>query len=975
MKAFITHMRYENRDGVLVVDMYGRYENGEKLELEVYGTRPFFYTTIEDPYSVVPQNYHSLIIDVKKEGTLLIPENGISKTNKVFVKYPFDVPKIRDFFGEKGAYAFEADIPYTDRVRFDYGIKSGISVDFDASVKKCSIEQIKAIPFKTKDRRCIIDIETMDAEGFSKPDVADQPIVCLTAYDDYDDTYTIFYTGVVDNKLFADIVKSLSINEYIYKAKIKLVSCINEQVMLSQFSKYLQKTAPDVLLGWNLTNYDKEYLLTRNKVLDTGIEFEEFKYEWMDSMAEFGKLHETKMYTSLDECANEILHLSKIPRMSISEMYENNKPALLAYNLWDVVLVKMIDDKLEMTDYCWSIATSAGCDLSNVIHNGKVVDNFILHETTRLGYVLPSKNNNKATKVDKGGYVENPFSGTIENVAVFDLKSEYPSIMITLNMSPETIVPDKDAREGEYYTVPSGRRYYKSPRGLIPNFLLSLNGMRDEVKRKIANKEYSNDAEQTELRALDNMQKALKFLINSFYGVLGNEYFRLNDGRIGSDITQIGQLLRQFISDKLKEKGCTIRYGDSVTGDSIIAIKTQTKDGAVTNEVPIEQLFMRAEKTIDGKEYYFPSGLSVLSVNINNKDLRTKYCNVKYIMRHKTNKKLYSVRTNSKNNVKVTEDHSIITWDGHYPIDLKCTTPKDIQDKYLMVRDKESLDWYITQLSSCFEVYNPHDNDIYVYDLKVEDTHTFFANNILVHNTDSVMITMDGADIETYQQLEQYVNSVMIEFFNPFGATKTVAQVNFEKIYSKWFQGGAKKRYAGFVSWKGHYVEPYLEIKGYEMRRHDSSTLLKRAQIEFFKILINEGLDKAIEYAQNLVNDIWEGKHDDEILIPATYSTDDYKNIPIHYRALQYSLKNTNLKIKHGEDFKWVYIKSINGYPKTDVIALPWNSSVPDYVEIDYLLMVEKCVNPLVNIIESLGVNRNIINYHNWRSKSLETFF
>lgn len=53
--------------------------------------------------------------------------------------------------------------------------------------------------------------------------------------------------------------------------------------------------------------------------------------------------------------------------------------------------------------------------------------------------------------------------------------------------------------------------------------------------------------------------------------------------------------------------------------------------------------------------------------------------------------------------------------------------------------DKLGYEFDLSRVLSCDEVF---DYDDYVYDVEIADTHTFFANDILVHNTDSCYITL-----------------------------------------------------------------------------------------------------------------------------------------------------------------------------------------------------------------------------------------
>ena len=65
-----------------------------------------------------------------------------------------------------------------------------------------------------------------------------------------------------------------------------------------------------------------------------------------------------------------------------------------------------------------------------------------------------------------GGHVEEPIKGLQTDIVYFDFKSLYPSIIISKNISPDTLVEDDN---DECHITPEfGYKFRKSPQGFIP---------------------------------------------------------------------------------------------------------------------------------------------------------------------------------------------------------------------------------------------------------------------------------------------------------------------------------------------------------------------------------------------------------------------------------------------------------------------------------------------------------------------------
>lgn len=281
-----------------------------------------------------------------------------------------------------------------------------------------------------------------------------------------------------------------------------------------------------------------------------------------------------------------------------------------------------------------------------------------------------------------------------------------------------------------------------------------------------------------------------------------------------SDIKQINK-----VSNDLVE----VIYGDSVTGDTMIS----TKEGYMSIEEMYNDGYNSKEK--NGKEYV----KSFIKV----KSPYGEYNNIKYIMRHKTHKKLYGITTKNNNYVKVTEDHSLMICKSNlYKKDFDLF----VQLKELSPKETEIGDYVLT-LQGTSIITNIEDLGIYedyVYDICVDTNdktqHVFYANDILVHNTDSLYLSYEGVinSIEGSENwtidekanfivrlnqefLDQHNREVMDEHYKSRHAN-SVQNFELETLALSGVWLNVKKRYAQVLLWKDgktYSTEDSLPIK------------------------------------------------------------------------------------------------------------------------------------------------------------------
>jgi len=545
MKILVTKMANTNNRSIFNgVDIFGRDENGEKWSATITGLKPYMF--VEKYDKSIPEVTHY--------------EVGAGKTlkneplTKLFVNHPGQIPAVKSHFFTH----WEADIKWVDRVRYDCGIKNTIRVPEGKNL----LEPKDIIPiaddYSIDFRYAVIDIETWDDGPFPDPEEAPQKIVMFTLWDSFKKKYLLVTLDEVDNDKIIEEFKK----QFGFEPDVTIKSVKTESELLISFKNVLMMTQPDIVTGWNFKNFDWPYIIKRMEI--NNVEFDPKPYAVMDVMGGYKILRETLGPNNLEEVAQNELGVGKLPIERIYKIWETDREKIAAYNIGDVYLTEEINKLKDVLNFHTAMCRFAGSPYEYWNYNSFLVDSYLFHRLK--GHVqIPSRGIIQTKKIEAGGLVFEPKKGIFENVAVLDNKSEYPSVMRSLNMSPETGVESGEHPNDEVYTAPSGNQYLKEPLGLIPMIMNEMIESRTQMKEEMV----KFDLGTKEYKTWWSKQNATKYFINSFYGVLGavgkdgKANFRLADGDIGSDVTEIGRLHAKWNADFLIDKGYDIIYGDT----------------------------------------------------------------------------------------------------------------------------------------------------------------------------------------------------------------------------------------------------------------------------------------------------------------------------------------------------------------------------------------------------------------------------
>ncbi|WP_066412519.1 DNA-directed DNA polymerase [Halorubrum aethiopicum] len=580
--------------------------------LRVLGVEPYFYVPTAELDSD-PVEAYDVVIGTREENAEGEPYESIrgEPLTRIVTRTPRDVGNIRDDFET----TFEADILFPNRFLIDNGLNGGLRVEerrLDDGEGTIQVHEgmLEPADVDAEMRVNTFDIEVDDRRGF--PEDGEEPIVCLTSHDSYDDEYVVWLYDAPE----ADIPPPEDLPDYEGIAAsgdatdgndaeldFRVEVFEEEAAMLDAFVEYLDDTDPDVLTGWNFEDFDAPYVLDRLEVLDDGSEYdlsierlsrigEVWRSSWggpdIKGRVVFDLLYAYKrtMFTELesyrlDAVGERELGVGKERYAGdIGDLWERDPERLLEYSIRDVELCVEIDRAQDVIAFWDDARKIVGCKLEDATTPGDAVDMYVLHMAFG-NFALPSKGQQEAEEFE-GGAVFDPISGVREMVSVLDLKSLYPMSMVTINASPETKV-DPDEYDGETYRTPTGVHFRKEPDGIIREMVNELLDEREE--KKALRNEHDPGTEAYE--QYDRQQGAVKVLMNSLYGVFGWDRFRLYDREMSAGVTSTNREVIDFTAGVTEEIGRKVTYGD--TDSVMLSLGDLSKESAIETSFDIQE--------------------------------------------------------------------------------------------------------------------------------------------------------------------------------------------------------------------------------------------------------------------------------------------------------------------------------------------------------------------------------------------------
>lgn len=562
-----------------VIRIWGRTEDGKSVLATDREFYPYFYLDVNDELLKEDgiANLRERMLRISSTGGKYLEIRKVERNIlgekksllKVTIQNPVDIPKLRhiveDWKGVRKAY--EYDITFYRRYMIDKGISPMVRVRVDGEEKDTDFAvdrmvEIKSVtPLKEDDgnfRSLAFDIETIEDK-----------IIMISYFTSEGKK------GVLTHGWKPKRKRGFDVSE-------------NEEGMIRRFVEIINEMDPDLVITYNGDIFDFHKIRNRAdhykvhlKIGRDGSSLAYTKRGRVFSSKITGRVH-IDLYDfverilgdslssesfSLDMVSKEILGSGKMEMdwKSIEKAWKKKSGMnrVAEYCLKDSELTLRLSERLLSRINELSRLVCQTLFDTNRMTYSQLVEWMLIRKAFRKKEVV--MNRPKYDEIRRrrdavpytGGYVYPPEPGIHRTVSLFDFTSLYPSIIITHNVSPETL--DKGDKDQDH-TVPGGEHYFDSGgKGFVPEILEELLKKRKVLKKRMKEMKEGSD----EYRDLYNRQYALKIIANASYGYYAYAGSRWYSRICAKSIAAWGRFYIQKVIEFAKNRNFRVIYGDT----------------------------------------------------------------------------------------------------------------------------------------------------------------------------------------------------------------------------------------------------------------------------------------------------------------------------------------------------------------------------------------------------------------------------
>ncbi|KAI0255835.1 DNA polymerase family B-domain-containing protein, partial [Lactifluus subvellereus] len=633
---------YEGVEGGPQINIFGVTQEGHSVLAHITGFMPYFYIAVprgfenEDIYPFMSE-LNSLVGSVtniefvQKRSLWGFRGDEYSTFMKITVTEPRVVPLFPRVF-ERGETNFrnlfsgpvttyESNIPFVLRCMIDVKVVGMNWIEVPAGKytllkskdKKshCQIElSVKSDDFishapdgewaKIAPLRILsFDIECAGRKGVF-PDASMDPVIQIAN----------MVTRQGENRPFIRNVFTLSSCSHIVGSQV--ISFDNEADLLQKWRDFVEQVDPDLIIGYNISNFDLPYLLdrakalkahqfpylgrlrnTRTQVKDTHFSSKAFGQRdskettidgrlQLDILQYMQREHKLRSYTLNSVCAQFLGEQKEDVHHSVITELQNGTPEsrrrLAVYCLKDAYLPQRLMDKLMCFINYTEMARVTGVPFNYLLSRGQSIKvlSQLFRKANDEGYVVPTFKAEGSDEQYEGATVIEPKKGYYDvPIATLDFSSLYPSIMMAHNLCYTTLL-DKNTidrlnlqKDVDYIQTPNNDLFVKPSRrkGLLPTVLEDLISARKRAKADL-----KKETDPFKRAVLDGRQLALKISANSVYGFTGATIGKLPCLPISSSVTAYGRQMIEKTKAEVEAEYCVanghthnaeVIYGDT----------------------------------------------------------------------------------------------------------------------------------------------------------------------------------------------------------------------------------------------------------------------------------------------------------------------------------------------------------------------------------------------------------------------------
>ncbi len=546
--GFILQPTYRVRGGVPVVQLFGRLDAGPPFLVEDDRFRPYFFVAESEAAGIADEPGVSI------ESTPWRDLGGVALA-RVVASVPAAVPALRERLSRAGSTPLEADVRFAYRYLIDRGVRTGVEIRGEAEETAAGLLCFRNPELAPSDCRPALRVLSLDLE--TTPDASAIHAAALVG-DDADEVHLVATAPVESAVVHAD-----------------------ERALIEAVERRIAALDPDVLTGWNVVDFDLRTWVRRCRELGIAsrlgrvegeILFQQDAHftrqaratlpgrmvlDGLDLVRDAVRLEDYRLETAAQALLGRGKRIdAEVPDRAaeISRLAREDPAALVAYNREDARLVLDILEREGLLRLAIERSLLSGMQLDRVGASIASFDLLYLPELRRRGVVAPSVDGARKSAAVRGGAVLDSRPGLFRDVAVYDFKSLYPSLIRTFNLDPLA-----HARAGDDAIVaPNGARFSRDE-AILPGIIERFMARREAARR----------------RGDRHGDQAIKIMMNALFGVLGAASCRFFDPEIANAITAFGQQTLHWTRDAFEGEGVAVLYGDT---DSVF-VQLDTEGG------------------------------------------------------------------------------------------------------------------------------------------------------------------------------------------------------------------------------------------------------------------------------------------------------------------------------------------------------------------------------------------------------------
>ena len=563
LRCFLLDVDYITLDGRAVIRLWLKDELGRNIIAYDPNFEPYFYAVTDDADAIMSVASIRSGEEIRPNRVERVVRKDFGQpvtVLKVYVDHPQHVPILREKVAEVGVSVREADILFAvryiidrelvpmdqvlveGRERADPHFSFAIDVDHIEAEQHHTNPDLKVMAF---------DCEMLSHGGVPIPNK--DPIIIISIATGADETT---FLSVGDDK--------------------------DDRRVIADFISFIHEHDPDVIVGYNTDEFDWQYLKTRAEKsklrLTIGRDESPAKFSAGGGVKEvriFGRsnvdlykvvkrdISELSVKT-LDNVADYMGVMRKSERVQVPgwdmARYWNDpelRQVLFDYSKADVVSTWGVAERLLPLQFELARIVRQPLDDVSRMGRGRQVESLLVAEAYKINEIVPAKGGGSGSYA--GGFVLFPKPGVHEDVLSLDFSSMYPSIMISYNISPDTVM-SPDETPTEFYEAPETQyRFRKHPDGFFKLILTNLIERRRAVREQMTH----TDKGSRDFTILDVHQNAIKILTNAFYGYTGWHAAKWYRKECAEATTAWGRTIIQDAVERAEKHGLEVIYGDT----------------------------------------------------------------------------------------------------------------------------------------------------------------------------------------------------------------------------------------------------------------------------------------------------------------------------------------------------------------------------------------------------------------------------